>query len=242
MPTLCLMQQIGTRKPTVIIPAEGLKFSDSANVYFCVQSECEEQAQAVAYAVQAVNDVFKLGSSQAVHNTNGLSLSVIPPSSWYEDSWRPDGRYIYLYTTPVSLNHVLLEPFKLWTEKNIFYVGEGTGDELFGLIDQASSMLDELVNEHSDEHKLHLVKRFILGAGKEGARNMVRKVAFFSGEYEATACAAAKDYLINHLYGLEKKNKVDTIQISCDWISRPKGMLPNTSEWQGLLSEFLSAH
>ena len=242
MLTLCLTHQIGTKKQTGIVSAQDLKPTDKANVYFCVRSESAEEAQAVAYAVQAANDVIKLGLPQVVSNAKGLSFSFIEPGSWYEDSWRPNGKYLYLYTSPASLDDEILEPYKLWSDKNIFYVGEGAEDELFGLIDLASRKLDDFLSKQPEDHSMHLVQKFILGAGKESARKMVRKIAFFSGEYEAVACAAVKDYLINHLYGLEKKSKPDVIHGSCDWITRPKDVLANTSEWQGMLSDYFCSY
>lgn len=242
MLTLCLMHQIGTKKQTVISLAQDLKQTDRANVYFCVRSESAEEAQAVAYAVQAANDVIKLGLSQAVHNANGLSFSVIEPGSWYEDSWRPNAKYVYLYTSPASLDDEILEPYKLWSDKNIFYVGEGSEDELFGLIHRAAKKLDDFLSKQTEDQNMHLVQRFILCAGKASARNMVRKIAFFSGEHEAVACAAVKGYLIHHLYGLEKKGKPNAIHGSCDWITRPKDVLANTSEWQGMLSDYFCSY
>ena len=239
MATLCLLHQIGTKIPTRVVQVQDLQPVDMSKVYFCVQSDCEAEAQAVAYSVKAINDTFKLGLHQVADEATGVSLSIMEPDSWYQESWCTGDRYLYLYAASSSMEDALLEPFRLWAEKNIFYVGEGQGDELYALMDQASSKLDELLCKQPESLDMHLVQRSILGAGKSSARNMVRKVAFFSGDHGAPACSAAKHYLINHLYGLANQKEGNAYHGACKWICRPKETLPNTSEWHSVLSTFM---
>lgn len=239
MTTLCLLHQAGTKKPTLIVPAQDMKTADSPKVYFCVQSDCEEDAQVVAKTVKAINDTFKIGIPQASLEAAGLGLSIIEPHRWYQDDWRTGDRYIYLYAAPSSMEDWLVEPYKLWDEKSIFYIGEGQGDEQYELIDQASANLEALLRQQPNNPNMLVVQRAILGNGQDSARDMVRKVAFFSGEYDLVACSAAKYYLINHLYGLKNQHLGSVSGGGCKWLCRPKDMLPNTGEWHDLLAEFI---
>lgn len=256
MKTLYVLQQIGSRASSTIVSAEDLSEQDILKVYFCVQSENENEALAVANAVKIVHDSFKTGLEPSYTDSAfqlginkkgvGLNCAVVPPIEWGRDERDADERlYVYLYASPTTLEDWLLNPFALWIDPKIFYIGKGRDRRRFEHINEAINDLtvDTSASSSLEKRKVRKIQEVMLRSAEESAHGLVRRVAFFSGEHADAMYSAVEHYLINHLYGVYNLTNKNRGSNTCEhsdasWMSRPYGVLPSSTVWTDMVTDY----
>jgi hypothetical protein len=216
------------------------------NVIFAVRSKDEAQCRAISTAILDLNNIWIAG---ALNHREAGGHTVRPRGNWQpNDDASPASKaeYVYVYAKP-STAHLL-------DISNIFYIGRGINNRWLSHVrDSEDYRLNTNETDPLDTLKFQTIEQTLELAGvaessssarRDWARkNLVRRIAHFTGEFSREQSEAVENFLINYWIGvfyLANKTRGNSHLNDAEWISYPR-LIRQKEPWDNIVRIFSGA-
>lgn len=229
------------------------------SVIFMVRDADANCALAVATAVKEVHDIWLNGPDGQYQNhyTFGSPGNYIRPNkNWNANlpdiltsDEHTEQYYIYSYAAPNNYPEWLhtrnsegLLGFPSTTGVTPFYIGRGIGERWLAHIAEAMnhvSVENIPSGAHFEYGKILKICEHMIQTAHESCKELVRKIAIFTGEYAQEKYVAAELFLINSvgIYQLKNLTRGDMTAGKTEFIARPKHV-NSTPHWIEIVEDF----
>ena len=211
---------------------------DLSSVIFTVRSECENEAQEIASAIQDVHDILIMGwrdpntaqTGNIIRSNSDLIINNVNTNTQY---------YVYVYTDSIEL----INP------DNVFYIGKGRSDRFSQHIKDAIKFDDPTQADLLQRGKILKIRNYIYKNGELTTKlafkrglDLVSNVVLYQGNNKflnEKKALATERFLIHYWIGTFKlcnKNKGNTENKDTVWQTRPNIASVATSiDWKRIV-------